>query len=391
MTVTSRAIERVRAMGGAVARAAIEHGLPPAVTGYRGLPRRSVSELDECVVVHAPAVAANPLPINVGHRDLLPGDAGWWGHSMRDVPTRAAGPTIIGTVRDARVVGYRNEQRDGDYVPAIIAGGYSIEARELRMRSPHAARLRGPADVQRFERATWVVERVYHNHSHWLNAHLPKLVLLRDRDELDDVLLPDDLTPLQVAAMARCGIDDRSLRRFDPDRPIHVDELRIVATDRFRPELLRATRDALLADGQIRSRAGGMRPIYISRSKASRRRLVNEEAVLGALGTLGIEALDMEDLAPHDQFDLMADADVVIGPHGAGLTNMIGSRPGTHVVEIADPAFPNPNFYSMAVALDHPYAYVQARSVGRGNPIDRDLIVDPDAVVGVVERVLAGV
>ncbi|MDZ7757189.1 glycosyltransferase 61 family protein [Rhodohalobacter sp.] len=47
----------------------------------------------------------------------------------------------------------------------------------------------------------------------------------------------------------------------------------------------------------------------------------------------------------------MQQAEIVVAPHGAAITNVIFLSPGTHVVEIADLSFPNPNFYALASAM----------------------------------------
>ena len=45
------------------------------------------------------------------------------------------------------------------------------------------------------DEALWVAERVFDNYSHWFSAHLPKLVMLRDRGELANLVLPADRPP----------------------------------------------------------------------------------------------------------------------------------------------------------------------------------------------------
>ncbi len=337
-------------------------------------------------IVHEAAQASNPLPDNVTQRDELPDDDGWWGYSMRDVPERHSDPTAIVSIDDATIVGYRDEQRGGDYVPAVVAAGRcAVEARELRFRPGHARLMRTADDApQRLRRATWIIERVYHNHSHWLTAHLPKLLLLRDRGELDDVILPAQLSPSIVDSIRRVGIDPNRFERVDLERPIVVDELRLLVTDRFRPELLRLARQALISPATSTSDLGTEHPsgrvVFISRQRATTRRLVNHDEVLDLLTPLGIENVVMEDLTFDEQIDLMNETSVIVGPHGAGLTNMIACRPGTRVVEIADLSFPNPNFYALASALDHRYSIVDADSVGDGPVNFRDLVADAAAV-----------
>ena len=161
-----------------------------------------------------------------------------------------------------------------------------------------------------------------------------------------------------------------------------IGELTLMATDRFRPELVRSVREGIWKGATASPR----RKIYISRAGALRRLLLNEEEIWPMFQAHGFERVQMEELSFEAQVELMMDTRVLAAPHGAGLTNMIFCAEGTHVVEIADPGFPNPNFYALASALGHPFWLVAAESEGAGHPLTQDLRVDPARI----ERLLAG-
>lgn len=134
-------------------------------------------------MIHAPAIAVNPLPCNVDDRAALPDDAGWWGYSFRDVPDRRSGETLLATLPDCRVAWYRDKKLGGDFHPVVLTrDDCALDLREVRFRPGHGEVLRSSPPPARIERATWVLERVYDNHSHWLTAHLPNLALLQRRD-----------------------------------------------------------------------------------------------------------------------------------------------------------------------------------------------------------------
>lgn len=331
--------------------------------------------------VHPPAVVHNPLPCNLASRDDLPDDRGWWGFSFRDVPARTSGETFEATLPDCRVVWYRDPALREDFFPAIVTADHTaLDYRELRFRDPHAEVLkRSPL---RLKRATWIIERVYHNHSHWLTAHMPKLLWLRQRNRLEHVMLPAERTPPMDASMRLAGLEPEGFASFGTDRPLQVDELTILGTDRFRPELLQLLPPAYrVGTGEVASRR-----VFISRAHAVRRRLVNEDDVWARLGPAGFERVCMEDLHFEAQVELMRRTAVLVAPHGAGLTNMIFCPPRTHVIEIADLAFPNPNFYALAAALRHRYWLVAAEALGDCHPLEKDLRVDPAAVGAVLMK-----
>jgi len=66
--------------------------------------------------------------------------------------------------------------------------------------------------------------------------------------------------------------------------------------------------------------------IFISRRKAVQWRIINEDEVIEALAPFGFVAYALEELSFSEQVRLFAQADMVVAPHGAGLTNMIFSE-----------------------------------------------------------------
>lgn len=74
--------------------------------------------------------------------------------------------------------------------------------------------------------------------------------------------------------------------------------------------------------------------IFISRSKASYRKITNEHELSVYLETKGFSIHHLEELSIFEQTALIHNADVIIGCHGAGFANLIFCKPGTHIIEI---------------------------------------------------------
>lgn len=77
--------------------------------------------------------------------------------------------------------------------------------------------------------------------------------------------------------------------------------------------------------------------IYISRAKASGRRVINEDEVMEFLRPLGFVSYSLEGWSFAEQVRLFATAKNIIAPHGAGLTNMIFAPQNTTVIEFVTP------------------------------------------------------
>jgi hypothetical protein len=65
------------------------------------------------------------------------------------------------------------------------------------------------------------------------------------------------------------------------------------------------------------------RRIYVSRKSAARRRLLNGDEVIALAERNGFETFVLEDLSVAEQVRLFSEAHTIMGPHGAGLTNLV--------------------------------------------------------------------
>lgn len=106
------------------------------------------------------------------------------------------------------------------------------------------------------------------------------------------------------------------------------------------------------------------REVYISRAHAPDRRLEarNENDIHAFCRENGIEIVKPETLSFSDQMRLFNSAELVIAPHGAGLTNMVFGTARLQVLElnrrIGSDDHLRPWFYMIASCLNLTYAYL---------------------------------
>ena len=352
----------------------VEAGVSPSLLGNRFRPSvPAVEAATESRTVHPGARLQAKVAGGFESRSELIGDPGWWGFSFRDVPDRLLHPTRMLTFRNARVLAIRSGQAQ-DYTPAVVVNGRSVELREIRYRPVHATLANRTPDLE-LDDALWVAERVFDNYSHWFSAHLPKLEMLRREGALGNLVLPDKRPAWVDASLARIGIEKDDFLQLPTPGVLRANTLRLVECDRFRPELLRDARARVTGDGPKPDRR-----VFVSRKLARGRTLLEEAELEPLLLDKGFELVAMEALSFDEQADLMSRTQVMLAPHGAGLTNMLFCPEGARIAEIADPAYPNPNFYAMAAALGHQYDYIAGKGVGEGHPLRHDLSVRIDDV-----------
>ena len=118
------------------------------------------------------------------------------------------------------------------------------------------------------------------------------------------------------------------------------------------------------------------RKIYIARTDTPRRRLRNETALLDVVHDRGFEIVVPGTLTLTEQIRVFREASLVVGPHGAGLTNIVFCEPGTIVYELVPDHYPNICFGNLALICQLRYWADSFVSHGEGHPSARDWDVD---------------
>lgn len=178
-------------------------------------------------------------------------------------------------------------------------------------------------------------------YAHWLLDVLPRLMGLPLLDRATTRILVSRPFPTWKAqSLSRAGID-LGMVQVVGDEPTLVDTLYLVGP------VGSPAHCHPIAAGWLRTTylepASGARPtrrLYITRRRAASRRLTNEAQVLDTLESLGFEAVDAELLSFDEQVEAYEHAAVVVGPHGAGLANLVFCPRGTAVVELSAPDYP---------------------------------------------------
>lgn len=130
------------------------------------------------------------------------------------------------------------------------------------------------------------------------------------------------------------------------------------------------------------------RKLYVSR--AGKRRVKNETEVIEVLQQFGFEILPDIDRSIDEQIRLFQEAAVVVGPHGAGFTNLLWCQPGTKVIEFFNGGYTPPYFYYIARVLGLDYSYmVEPSSHSEHWSLEAyDMIVDTEVLQRELKRIL---
>jgi len=174
------------------------------------------------------------------------------------------------------------------------------------------------------------------NYFHWISANLARLVALMDAmggDLADARFLVEQRAPFQAELLKTLlGVPDRRIVPWAGGRA-SIESLLIPSFLHTRSELTEKycvhsasayRRINEIARSNVTQTPPNATPfIIIDRPNASQRRLLNLDLLIRRLGPIGFRVHDLSALSIPDQIGLFRQARIVVGGHGAGLTNML--------------------------------------------------------------------
>lgn len=193
--------------------------------------------------------------------------------------------------------------------------------------------------------------RLYYLLAHFALGKEPLVILTNEG-------LPDFQREIYRALQARYpNVSFQAIpenERWRLPRLYHIDDFQGIKRTLASPAVI-AFQRALVFEGFGLKAVAPTRRIYVTRSDTKKRRIANEAALLPVLKRHGFESIAPGQLSLREQAALFASAQAVAGPHGAGLTNILFSPPGTRVLEIFPANKVKNTYFLLAKSLDQKY------------------------------------
>jgi capsular polysaccharide biosynthesis protein len=144
-----------------------------------------------------------------------------------------------------------------------------------------------------------------------------------------------------------------------------------------------------------RTPEGRPRRLYVTRGGGRHtRRLESEPELWPELERRGFTRIDPGTMSVQDQIDHFAAAEVIVGIHGAALTNLVFAAPGARVLHLFAPGYVKHCFFAILDAVPgSTYRYL----VGDGTPtpegtsmqgIMDDVRLPPSRILAAVDELL---
>jgi hypothetical protein len=202
----------------------------------------------------------------------------------------------------------------------------------------------------------------HRHYFHFLFDRLPRLHYLLTRFALGReqvvVLTNENLPPFQ-----------RDIYRFLAERHSNLSFVSVPENERWRLPVLHVIDDfqpikrtlagpdtiaflrGLVMEGYGVAAQGKPVRLYVTRSDARKRRLINEKEIFALFQARGFRSVEAAKLSFREQIALFANAQAIAGPHGAGFTNMLYAPPGARILEICNLEKAKNTYFLLAKSL----------------------------------------
>ena len=120
-----------------------------------------------------------------------------------------------------------------------------------------------------------------------------------------------------------------------------------------------------------------LKNIYTSRSKAPKRKCVNEAELISLLKKYDFEIVVTDDLSVAEQIELFGNANNVVAVHGSSFVNGLYMKNKSVIFDLIEENHNDLCFFNIANAMDVGYVYAKCKGVGpAANFRDNDIYVD---------------
>lgn len=211
------------------------------------------------------------------------------------------------------------------------------------------------------------------NYYHWMIETVPKIRYIQEYESVFNVdvtyLVPANMPQWLDDTLELLEIPDKKIKRATA--PVYkINQMLVPSFPQLKKENYQWLRNHILAnadmyDGDID--VGNN--VYISRKNTVERRVTNEKEVIDAISEYGFKRFQLEHHHVAENARLFNEADIVVGAHGAGLTDIIFCNSGSTVIELFGSKI-KPPYEKLADVLGVGYQSINC------NPQSTDLEVD---------------
>jgi hypothetical protein len=225
-------------------------------------------------------------------------------------------------------------------------------------------------DLPTYEQLFILTHHGDHNYHNWVRWFLPQLRTLRyyekKKGTKPKILVQNNPPSYMLDSLEYFGVNLNRCEEWDRTsvcaKNLIVPNLRVQNSFRYDISIedcnwLKNKGGKKLEESSLLEEAGSDR-IYVSRQLAETRSVENFIEVSQILEKYGFKSYNLEQLSFQQQVQLFSQANCIVGPHGAGLVNMVFAPEDSSVIELMPDKRVNAHFYLLAKTNNHDYNIV---------------------------------
>jgi capsular polysaccharide biosynthesis protein len=306
------------------------------------------------------------------------------------------GATFVAELTRGRIWGHYGGSvftRNGQLIPLLSKDvwGPRLHSAFARARLPNPEWLPGRT-------LSLITPEASANFHHWMVDLLPRIGMVEragySLQDFDRILIKYRGLPFQRETLRRAGVDERRIMVVSDDSHLEAETLVVPSMHmedvRVCPEDMRYVRSLYLPSEPAPGTA--WRRLYVGRSDAEYRRLLNRETFTPLFERYGFEEVAMSRYSVEEGAKLFSEAAVIIGPNGSALANLLFAHPECKVIEFFAPEWVV--CYNWMIATNMGLDYTAMIGDGARPPagtlprqLRQDIAIEPSRL----ERVLADI
>ncbi|WP_049923566.1 glycosyltransferase family 61 protein [Halopiger djelfimassiliensis] len=311
----------------------------------------------------------------------------------RWIGTHTISKPFVGVLSDVRLVGSPPLAFSGSKYVADASVSRNVQTLNVinSARETPKRILSGNGRGERLEEAVLLHHSWVDGYFHWVAETLTRLEGVEryaaETGRRPTLIVGPELTSFQRESLALLGYEREDLRNWQTAH-CTVDRLVVPSMRReidppnpspFSHRWLRTRlRETALREADT-SRFSER--VYISRGDAASRRVVNEPEVEARLESYGFDSYRLAEMSVQETIALFAQADCLVAPHGAGLTDLIYTDDAA-VLEFMPRDRVNGVYFMLSKQVGDWYGYLACDRPGV------DLVVDVDDLESMLEAAL---
>jgi len=236
-----------------------------------------------------------------------------------------------------------------------------------------------------------------HNYSHVIHEFFVRLIFLSNKKDPSTIWLPDNLKKYLISDTYKKAFSNMKFKFFSTNKNLiflncnylsHpnsrwlIENKKKIISDEY-TNLANTLRKKVFKNHSLKYESN-YKYIIVSRSKAIRRNLLNEKELIEKLRPYNFKLVYFEECDYETQINIARNCKIMIGYHGAGLTNLFFMKSKSLVIEIFNENYQNELFKVFAKALNLNYKSFKCDK----NYLNLDGVCDIKEITGYIKKKL---